>query len=68
MPKLKTNDSGLLGSVEAARYLDIHRSTLTYWRLKGALVPTEIRTSAHSVRYLYSLEDLASFRDRIDYS
>jgi hypothetical protein len=68
MAKLKKDNGGLLGTVEAARFLEIHRSTLTYWRLKGELIPTETRTSPRGVSYRYSLEDLQRFRDRIDYN
>ena len=66
MPRLKTQDT-LLGTTRAADYLGIHRSTLTAWRRKGEIRPTVTTDGPHGVRHAYSAEDLARFKERIDY-
>jgi excisionase family DNA binding protein len=61
------NDSGLLGTCEAARYLAVHRSTLDFWRRRNQLIPTRIVQGQNGTKFLFSREDLDAFRKRIDY-
>jgi DNA-binding transcriptional MerR regulator len=66
MPRLKTDDA-LMGTNAAARYLCLHRSTLTYWRRKGVLTPTAVTEGPWGPQFKFSKGDLDRFRDRIDY-
>lgn len=66
MPRLKC-DGELLGTVGAARYLAVHRSSLTLWRLRGYLVPTAVEVTPRGPRYKFSRADLDRFREHIDY-
>lgn len=66
MPAIK-HESGLLGSCAAAERLCIHRSTLRYWMLKGLLIPAKILATPNGPRYLFSIDQLDAFCDRIDY-
>lgn len=66
MPRLK-RESKYLGSTQAADYLGLAKSTLTYWRRKGVLRPTRTEQTTLGVRYLYEKSDLDAFRERIDY-
>ena len=66
MPRLKTNDD-LLGTCGAARYLDIHRSTLEWWRRRGEIEPTRIEQGPRGKLYRYSRDELDRLRERIDY-
>ncbi|MEW4570098.1 helix-turn-helix domain-containing protein [Tautonia sp. JC769] len=67
MPRLKPT-TPLLGSGQAARYLGLHRSTLTLWRRQGHLIPTAIEEGPRGRRFLFSIEDLDAFREKIDYA
>jgi hypothetical protein len=66
VPRLKTEQT-LLGTCGAARFLGIHRSTLHYWRLKGAVTPTAVESGPRGPLFRYSESDLEEFRGRIDY-
>jgi hypothetical protein len=66
MPRLKTQDT-LLGTVRAARYLGIHRSTFTLWRRAGVLEPTAIAEGPGGPLYRWSTADLDAFMEKIDY-
>jgi excisionase family DNA binding protein len=66
MPRLKSRET-MLGSCGAARYLGLHRSTITYWRRKGELTPTAVVESPRGPQYRFSVADLDKFRERIDF-
>lgn len=67
MPRLKT-PGGLLGSVEAARFLEVHRSTLASWRRRGVLTPSLVEEGPNGrPRFKFNEEELEKLRERIDY-
>jgi len=58
----------MLGTTDAARYLELSVSTLTYWRKSGVLIPTHVRETPNGPRYRYSTADLDKFRSLIYYN
>jgi hypothetical protein len=64
MPKLKRPPGGLVGTVAAARFLKVHRSTLDSWRRRDVITPAAVEDG----RFRSAITDLEALKDRIDYS
>src|SRR4051812_25419432 len=67
MPRLKVEESSLLGTCGAADYLGVGRSTLDLWRRKGEITPTVVAEGPNRPLYKFDKVDLDKFREKIDY-